>query len=130
MGSENAYSYCKCNVFLNSRRLFKIIILLFCSYRVEEVVPAVYTESDISTETASSPITDLSQSSLQDEFKTETNLKEEESSQEDSQNEEVSKELDTKFEIPKVKSETAMPRLVICLYFSSCLVRFGIIKNQ
>ena len=80
---------------------------------------AVSAESDVSTETASSPITDPGQSSLPDDFQineTEAAPNEVEDLQEGSSNDSLLKELDKKLEVPELKSE-AVARFVMYLGF-------------
>ena len=69
--------------------------------------------SDISTETASSPITDHSQSSLPEGLQTHGmagDPKEDEDLQEGSSKDNLVKELDEKVEIPKSSNEPVIPR--------------------
>ena len=76
-------------------------------------------ESDVSTETASSPITEPGQSSLPDDFQineAEVAPNEVEELQEGSSNDSPLKELDRKLEIPESKSE-AVARFVFYLRF-------------
>ena len=86
-------------------------------------MPAEPVDSDVSTETASSPVTDHSQSSLLEDFQTRETVaapKEEKGLQEASSSDSLLKELDMKSEIPELKSE-ATPRLVLYVrvFFSS-----------
>jgi hypothetical protein len=72
-------------------------------------------ESDVSTETASSPITDPGQSSQINDFQiseTEAAPKEEEDQPESSNNDSLLKELNRKLETPELKIE-AKARLVL-----------------
>ena len=88
--------------------------LPFLSYHRSPVGPALSAVSDISTETASSPITDHSQSGLPEDlriFETEDDSKESKVLQEQSSSDNQLKELDEyKVEIPKSTSEPIMPR--------------------